>query len=329
MSFMNPVTVIPKHVPDEELRSFGTLESYEEYIEHQYRDSKSLLEKYRAHKTHDPELSAEYRNAMRPIMLTTCWGEAQTTAQVAQIITKTNRPTIQYFYATHALDEVRHTQIEWRRIRDLDLADSLDVPYEQTELFRFVNGLPSFVEIVYGQVCTLEAYSAHVLFNSIIELARKSGDLATAVTYEYVMHDEVRHIGTGLQVVKEAIDTSPDPEEAQFRILDLEESCCRSRSASWAVIRPSRTRSTSGDDRRQAHLRVRRLPPVPRSSAPRSPTCRRCATRVRTAGPPPTRCCPIPIPRPSSDDRRRALLDSHPAPDDPDPQARAGYMGRT
>ena len=72
-------------------------------------------------------------------------------------------------------------------------------------------------------MCTLEAYSAHVLFNSIIDLARKSGDLATAVTYEYVMHDEVRHIGTGLRVVKEAIDTSPDPEEAQFRILDLEE----------------------------------------------------------------------------------------------------------
>jgi hypothetical protein len=182
-----------------------------------------LLEKYREHKTHDPELSAEYRAAMRPIMLTTCWGEAQTTGQVAQIITKTNSPTIQYFYATHALDEVRHTQIEWRRIRDLDLADALEVPYEQTELFRFVNGLPSFVELVYGQVCTLEAYSAHVLFNSIADLARKFGDLATAYTYEYVMHDEVRHIGTGLQIVKEAIDASPDPEEAAFRILDLEE----------------------------------------------------------------------------------------------------------
>jgi hypothetical protein len=62
-----------------------------------------------------------------------------------------------------------------------------------------------------------------VLFNSIADLARKYGDLATAVTYEYVMHDEVRHIGTGLKVVKEAIDTAPDPEEAQFRILDLEE----------------------------------------------------------------------------------------------------------
>jgi hypothetical protein len=97
------------------------------------------------------------------------------------------------------------------------------VPYEQTELFRFVNGLPSFVEIVYGQVCTLEAYSAHVLFNSIADLARKYGDLATAATYEYVMHDEVRHISTGLKVVAEAIDTAPDREEAQFRILDLEE----------------------------------------------------------------------------------------------------------
>ncbi|HEY0614174.1 MAG TPA: hypothetical protein VGC96_06020 [Candidatus Elarobacter sp.] len=223
MSFVNPVTVIPKHVPGEELRTFGTLESYEQYIEHQYRDTKALLEKYREHKTHDPELSREYRDAMRPIMLTTCWGEAQTTAQVAQIITKTNRPNIQYFYATHALDEVRHTQIEWRRIRDLDLADSLEVPYEQTELFRFVNGLPTFVEIVYGQVCTLEAYSAHVLFNSIADLAKKYGDLATAYTYEYVMHDEVRHIGTGLRVVREAIETAPDPEEAVFRILDLEE----------------------------------------------------------------------------------------------------------
>ena len=223
MSFVNSVSVIPKHVPDEELRTFGTLTSYEDYIEHQYRDSKALLEKYREHKTHDPELSAQYRAAMKPIMLTTCWGEAQTTSQVAQIITKTNRPAIQYFYATHALDEVRHTQVEWRRIRDLDLSDSLDVPYEQTELFRFVNGLPTFVEIVYGQVCTLEAYSAHVLFNSIIDLAKDAGDLATAVTYEYVMHDEVRHIGTGLRIVSEAIETSPDPEEARFRILDLEE----------------------------------------------------------------------------------------------------------
>ncbi|HTW85917.1 MAG TPA: hypothetical protein VMD91_17740 [Candidatus Sulfotelmatobacter sp.] len=223
MSFVNSVSVIPKHVPDAELQTFGTLESYEEYIEHQYRDTKALLEKYRTHKTHDPELSREYKAAMKPIMLTTCWGEAQTTSQVAQIITKTNRPTIQYFYATHALDEVRHTQIEWRRVRDLDLADSLDVPYEQTELFRFVNGLPTFVEIVYGQVCTLESYSAHVLFNSIIDLAKRYGDLATAVTYEYVMHDEVRHIGTGLKIVKEAIDASPDPEEAAFRILDLEE----------------------------------------------------------------------------------------------------------
>jgi hypothetical protein len=223
MSFVNSVSVIPKHIPGAELQTFGTLESYEEYIEHQYRNSKALLEKYRQHKTHDPELSKEYRDAMRPIMLTTCWGEAQTTSQVAQIITKTNRPTIQYFYATHALDEVRHTQIEWRRVRDLDLADSLDVPYEQTELFRFVNGLPTFVEIVYGQVCTLESYSAHVLFNSIIDLAKKYGELATAVTYEYVMHDEVRHIGTGLKIVKEAIDASPDPEEAAFRILDLEE----------------------------------------------------------------------------------------------------------
>ena len=223
MSYVNSVSVIPKHIPGVELQTFGTLESYEEYIEHQYRDTKALLEKYRQHKTHDPELSKEYRDAMRPIMLTTCWGEAQTTSQVAQIITKTNRPTIQYFYATHALDEVRHTQIEWRRVRDLDLADSLDVPYEQTELFRFVNGLPTFVEIVYGQVCTLESYSAHVLFNSIIDLAKQYGDLATAVTYEYVMHDEVRHIGTGLKIVKEAIDASPDPEEAAFRILDLEE----------------------------------------------------------------------------------------------------------
>lgn len=223
MSFQSPVVVIPKHVPDAKLKTFGTLESYEAYIEHQYRDTKALLEKYREHKTHDPELPAAYRDAMRPIMLTTCWGEAQTTAQVAQIITKTNDPSVQYFYATHALDEVRHTQIEWRRIRDLDLADALDVPYEQTELFRFVNGLPSFIEMVYGQVCTLEAYSAHVLFNSIADLARKYGDLATAYTYEYVMHDEVRHIGTGLRIVKEAIDAAPDPQEAAFRILDLEE----------------------------------------------------------------------------------------------------------
>ena len=223
MSFMSSVTVIPSHVSGEDLRTFGTLESYEDYIENQARDTRQLLEKYRAAKTHDPELSSAYKAAMKPIMVTTCWGEAQTTAQVAQILTKTNKPSVQYFYATHALDEVRHTQIEWRRIADLDLADSLDVPYEQTELFRFVNGLPTFLEIVYGQVCTLESYSAHVLFNSIIDLAKEHGDLATAYTYEHVMHDEVRHIGTGLRIVREAIEQSPDPEEAKFRILDLEE----------------------------------------------------------------------------------------------------------
>jgi len=223
MSFTTPVTVIPAHVPDAELRTFGTLESYEDYIEHQYRDTQQLLEKYRATKTHDPQLSREYKNAMRPIMVTTCWGEAQTMAQVAQIVVKTNRPSVHYFYATHGLDEVRHTQVEWRRIRDLDLADSLDVPREQTELFRYVNGLPTFLEIVYGQVCTLESYSAHVLFNSIIDLAKQHGDLATAATYEHVMRDEVRHIGTGLRLVREAIETAPDPEEAKFRILDLEE----------------------------------------------------------------------------------------------------------
>jgi hypothetical protein len=222
MSYMSPVNVIPAHVPGEELRTFGTLESYEAYILNQARDTQQLLEKYRAAKVHDPQLSREYRDAMRPIMVTTCWGEAQTASQVAQIITKTNRPSVQYFYTTHAIDETRHTQIEWRRIRDLDLADSLDVPYEQTELFRFVNSLPSFLEIVYGQVCTLEAYSAHVLFNSIADLAKKHGDLATAVTYEHVMHDEVRHISMGLQLVDEAIATAPDPEEAKFRILDLE-----------------------------------------------------------------------------------------------------------
>jgi hypothetical protein len=223
MSFTNPVTVIPAHVPESELRTFGTLESYEDYIEHQYRDTQQLLERYRATKVHDPKLSRAYKNAMRPIMVTTCWGEAQTTAQVAQIVTKTNRPSVHFFYATHAIDEVRHTQVEWRRIRDLDLADSLDVPREQTELFRYVNGLPTFLEIVYGQVCTLESYSAHVLFNSIIDLAKEHGDLATAATYEHVMRDEVRHIGTGLRLVREAIETAPDPEEAKFRILDLEE----------------------------------------------------------------------------------------------------------
>jgi hypothetical protein len=223
MSYLTNVNVIPSHIPGEELRTFGTLESYEEYILNQARDTEQLLQKYRAAKTHDPKLSKEYREAMRPIMVTTCWGEAQTASQVAQIITKTNRPSVQYFYTTHAIDETRHTQIEWRRIEDLQLADSLDVPYEQTELFRFVNGLPTFLEIVYGQVCTLEAYSAHVLFNSIIDLAKNAGDLATAVTYEHVMHDEVRHIGAGLRLVREAIETAPDPEEAKFRILDLEE----------------------------------------------------------------------------------------------------------
>ena len=223
MSFVNTTCVLPAHIPGEELQTFGTLASYEDYIENQHRDTQQLLAKYRASKVHDPQLSAEYRNAMRPIMVTTCWGEAQTAAQVAQILSKTNRPSVQYFYATHALDEVRHTQIEWRRIRDLDLAESLDVPKEQTELFRFVNGLPTFLEILYGQVCTLEAYSAHVLFNSIIDLAKKSGDLATAYTYEHVMHDEVRHIGAGLRLVREAIETAPDPDEAKFRILDLED----------------------------------------------------------------------------------------------------------
>lgn len=223
MSFVNTNCVVPAHIPGEELASFGTFESYEAYIENQHRDTTALLKKYRAAKSRDPELSSEYRAAMRPIMVTTCWGEAQTAAQVAQILIKTNRPSVQYFYTTHALDEVRHTQVEWRRIRDLDLADNLDVPKEQTELFRFVNGLPSFLEIVYGQVCTLEAYSAHVLFNSIIDLARKHGDLATAYTYEHVMHDEVRHISTGLRLVREAIETAADPEEAKFRILDLEE----------------------------------------------------------------------------------------------------------
>jgi hypothetical protein len=223
MSFVNSVTVIPAHIPGEQLKTFGTLESYEEYIANQARDTTQLLEKYRAAKTHDPELSADYRAAMKPIMVTTCWGEAQTASQVAQIVTKTNRPSVQYFYATHMLDEVRHTQVEWRRIEDLQLATSLDVPYEQTELFRFVNGLPTFLEVLYGQVCTLESYSAHVLFNSIIDLAKKHGDLATAYTYEHVMHDEVRHISMGLRLVEEAIDDAPDPEEAKFRILDLEE----------------------------------------------------------------------------------------------------------
>ena len=223
MSFTSPVNVIPAHIPAEDLKTFGTLESYEEYIANQARDTHELLEKYRAAKVHDPKLSKEYRAAMRPIMVTTCWGEAQTASQVAQIITKTNKPSVQYFYTTHAIDETRHTQIEWRRIQDLELADSLDVPYEQTELFRFVNSLPTFLEIVYGQVCTLEAYSAHVLFNSIVDLAKKAGDLATAATYEHVMHDEVRHIATGLRLVREAIESAPDPEEAKFRILDLEE----------------------------------------------------------------------------------------------------------
>jgi hypothetical protein len=37
------------------------------------------------------------------------------------------------------------------------------------------------------------------------------------------MHDEVRHIGTGLRIVRDAIESAPDPEEAKFRILDLEE----------------------------------------------------------------------------------------------------------
>ncbi|MBV8074721.1 MAG: hypothetical protein JO140_04755, partial [Candidatus Eremiobacteraeota bacterium] len=220
---VSPVNVIPAHIPAEDLKTFGTLESYEEYIEHQARDSRELLEKYRAAKVHDPTLSKEYKAAMKPIMVTACWGEAQTASQIAQIITKTNKPSVQYFYTTHAIDETRHTQIEWRRIQDLGLADALDVPKEQTELFRFVNGLPTFLEIVYGQVCTLEAYSAHVLFNSIIDLARAHGDLATAATYEHVMHDEVRHIGTGLRLVNEGIETAPDPEEARFRILDLEE----------------------------------------------------------------------------------------------------------
>ena len=223
MSFVNSVTVIPAHIPGEQLRTFGTLESYEQYIANQARDSKQLLEKYRTSKVNDPSLSREYRAAMKPIMVTTCWGEAQTASQVAQIVTKTNRPSVQYFYATHMLDEVRHTQVEWRRIEDLGLADSLDVPYEQTELFRFVNGLPTFLEILYGQVCTLESYSAHVLFNSIIDLAKKHGDLATAYTYEHVMHDEVRHISTGLRLVEEALEAAPDLEEANFRILDLEE----------------------------------------------------------------------------------------------------------
>ncbi|MBV8601104.1 MAG: hypothetical protein JO359_06000, partial [Candidatus Eremiobacteraeota bacterium] len=223
MSYVSPVNVVPAHIPAEDLKTFGTLESYEEYIEHQARDSRELLEKYRAAKVHDPQLSKEYRAAMKPIMVTTCWGEAQTASQVAQIMTKTNKPSVQYFYTTHAIDETRHTQIEWRRIQDLGLADSLDVPYEQTELFRFVNGLPTFLEIVYGQVCTLEAYSAHVLFNSIADLARANGDLATAATYEHVMRDEVRHIGTGLRLVNEAVETAPDPDEARFRILDLEE----------------------------------------------------------------------------------------------------------
>ena len=223
MSYLSPVNVIPAHIPAEDLKTFGTLESYEEYIIHQAHDTQQLLEKYREHKSHDPELPKAYREAMRPIMVTTCWGEAQTASQVAQILVKTNKPSVQYFYTTHAIDETRHTQIEWRRIQDLDLAHSLDVPYEQTELFRFVNGLPTFLEIVYGQVCTLEAYSAHVLFNSIVELAKNAGDLATAVTYEHVMRDEVRHIGTGLRLVNEAIESAPDPEEAKFRILDLEE----------------------------------------------------------------------------------------------------------
>ncbi|MGH7328773.1 MAG: hypothetical protein ACREJX_10545, partial [Polyangiaceae bacterium] len=73
------------------------------------------------------------------------------------------------------------------------------------------------------QVCSLEAYSAHVLFNSIIDLARKHGDLATVATYEHVMHDEVRHIGMGLHLVKEEIESASDPQEAIFRILDLEQ----------------------------------------------------------------------------------------------------------
>ncbi|RMG54159.1 MAG: hypothetical protein D6723_05625 [Acidobacteria bacterium] len=218
---VNFANVIPPVIPGEDLKTFGGLGSFEHYIEIQYRDTQQLLEKLeRGRRECDPHLSQEYKEAMRPIMVITCWGEAQTASQIAQILTKCNIPKVQYYLCTHALDETRHTQIEWRRITDLGLATELNVPREQTDLFRFVNSLPSYIEALYGQVCMLEGYSANVLFRAIADLAEKNGDLATAATYEHVMHDETRHISTGIKLVKEEI--ARDPDLNTWRILELE-----------------------------------------------------------------------------------------------------------
>lgn len=217
---VNFANVIPSVIPGEDLKTFG-LGSFEHYIELQHRDTQQLLEKLeRGRRECDAKLSREYKEAMRPIMVITCWGEAQTASQIAQILTKCNIPKVQYYLCTHALDETRHTQIQWRRITDLGLATELNVPREQTDLFRFVNGLPSYIEVLYGQVCMLEGYSGNVLFGSMVELAEKNGDLATAATYEHVMHDETRHINTGIRLVKEEI--ARDPDLNTWRILELE-----------------------------------------------------------------------------------------------------------
>jgi len=219
--FMNPTNVLPAVIPGEEIKSWGTLGSFEKYIELQYRQTVRLEEAYQEAKKHDDKLSAEYKAAMTPLMVITCWGEAQTPANVAQLLLKTTRLSIHGYLASHINDEVRHVQIEFRRIKDLGLADRLEVPREQTDLFRFVNSLPSFLEVAYGQIVAMEGYSGHILFSSIQRIAERYGDVATAITYQHVNGDETRHIMAGVNLVKEAL--AEDPDDGTWRILELEQ----------------------------------------------------------------------------------------------------------
>lgn len=189
---------------------------YNKYVKAQYE--KVLL--YEAHAgphrdpRNDERLDPEFKKVAAPLAVASYMGEYAASVYSTTAASNAQTQGFRECCLFQAIDELRHAQMDFGRMRDFGITDREEVLRTWNsdglaairDAFKYLTSLTDGFQIIFCANYIIEGAGAASYFPNVGELAAANGDHLTWVIDKTRFTDEVRHIGYSRAMVKALVE---------------------------------------------------------------------------------------------------------------------------
>jgi len=200
--------------------------NYNKYVKTQY-------ERVRLHETvsgphkdprNDRDLDPEYRKYAIPMAAISHYGEYSASVYCQKAAHLSPFRAFREACLFQAMDELRHSQMDWGRLKDLGVKDSYEVGKiwrsegycAVKDAFDWIVGLEDAFQIIFTANFVIEGAGAVSYFPNMVKLAEQNGDHIFSVINWTRFQDEVRHVAFARAMVKAIVED----DERNVKILE-------------------------------------------------------------------------------------------------------------